>query len=262
LVWTRGEDGNIHAFPHFEAFFPPDPPKSIAIFRKLVPIRSAYKLFLYMRIPPSSLKFLSLAGLGGGVLGLSQNASAQILYTPLNVSVGFAGGDQTSYELILPSTGPSLNFRRHAVAGTNRVSVAVGGSHAYVRGFGVDNPALTSAGPTHLHVGNVSTKNASLEKHTFYGADLYAKNFDHKYMAFTFSDAGTQKYGWVELSGQAGTPSITVEGWAYDTTGATIAMGAMPVPEPQSAAMATGAALIAGAAGLRAWRKSKAPTTV
>ena len=85
-----------------------------------------------------------------------------------------------------------------------------------------------------------------------------------KYLLFSFSNNGTTNYGWIELlsttaafSSQKSAYSATLGDWAYDDTGATITAG-QTVPEPASAALAMGGALVAGAAGLRRWRKERA----
>jgi hypothetical protein len=58
-----------------------------------------------------------------------------------------------------------------------------------------------------------------------------------------------------------GTPanmSVTLTGWAYEDSGTMINAGT--IPEPGSAALAMGGALVLGAAGLRQWRKRKSAT--
>ena len=52
--------------------------------------------------------------------------------------------------------------------------------------------------------------------------------------------------------------SVTLTDWAYDDTGAKIIAGA--IPEPGSATLAMGGALVLGAAGVRQWRKRKSAT--
>lgn len=88
-------------------------------------------------------------------------------------------------------------------------------------------------------------------------------SFTDKFMLFTFEDGGT-KYGWVEmLSGNStpGTPgamAITLGRVAYDTSGAALAAGIAPIPEPASTAAAMGGAMVLGAAGIRRWRRERA----
>lgn len=88
-----------------------------------------------------------------------------------------------------------------------------------------------------------------------------------KYLLFDFNNSGTTNYGWLEI--KALTTGVVGEGQsnysatlgtlAYDDSGATILAGqTVPVPEPSSAALAMGGALVAGAAGLRRWRKDRA----
>jgi hypothetical protein len=123
-------------------------------------------------------------------------------------------------------------------------------------------------------------------------------NFTDMYALFQFSNVGSPTgflYGWLELSSfvaPSGTnttgPRVTVEGWAYDTTGTPIAAGAgnlggggnggpvcgsvgddheggegddngCSVPEPSTAVMFGFAALALGATGLRRWRAARKP---
>jgi hypothetical protein len=84
-----------------------------------------------------------------------------------------------------------------------------------------------------------------------------------KYLLFSFDNSGTTNYGWIELtatttgaSGGKSLYSATLGNWAYDNSGAQIVAGA--VPEPATATLAMGGALVAGAAGLRRWRKQRA----
>jgi hypothetical protein len=88
-----------------------------------------------------------------------------------------------------------------------------------------------------------------------------------KYLLFDFNNSGTTNYGWLEI--KALTTGVVGEGQsnysatlgtlAYDNSGATITAGqTVPVPEPSSAGLAMGGALVAGAAGLRRWRKDRA----
>ena len=78
------------------------------------------------------------------------------------------------------------------------------------------------------------------------------------YIGFAFDDAGTTYYGWAELtlSAQTSSGQVTVHRWAYEDSGASIQVGA--VPESRHAAVGLGA-LALGAAGLRRWRRERRP---
>jgi hypothetical protein len=89
-----------------------------------------------------------------------------------------------------------------------------------------------------------------------------------KYLLFRFTNLSTSQvnFGWIELT-KATTGfttgesrySVTLGEWAYDDSGAQILAGqVVPVPEPATATLAMGGALVAGAAGLRRWRKQRA----
>ena len=89
------------------------------------------------------------------------------------------------------------------------------------------------------------------------------------YLAFEFKDSSKTgsplRYGWVGITVANGDlydgdyPQLTVSGWAYDDTGAQIAMGFQgPVPEPSSMALLALGALTLGAAGVRSWRRNRA----
>jgi hypothetical protein len=87
-----------------------------------------------------------------------------------------------------------------------------------------------------------------------------------KYLLFSFDNSGTTNYGWIELkattigvSGGISAYSATLGDWAYDDSGVKILAGqTAAVPEPATATLAMGGALVAGAAGLRRWRKQRA----
>ncbi len=92
-------------------------------------------------------------------------------------------------------------------------------------------------------------------------------SFTDKYALFEFNPGTGPRYGWIELSGSvtdtygpayANGPSVTVEGWAYSTSGAQIRAGYTGVPEPGTFALTGLAALALGAAGMRRWRTAKA----
>lgn len=81
------------------------------------------------------------------------------------------------------------------------------------------------------------------------------------FAGFRFDAGGTTLYGWAELTIDVTAPAtVTISQWAYEDTGAAIAVGATTaaVPEPSSLGL-----LALGAAGVTAWRRKKQskPTT-
>lgn len=92
--------------------------------------------------------------------------------------------------------------------------------------------------------------------------------FSNKFLLFTFTNslaANQTNYGWVEMTngnitdGRETNTYVTFGRWAYQNDGSVIGAGeTVAVPEPTTAAMAMAGALVAGAAGLRRYRKQQA----
>lgn len=94
-------------------------------------------------------------------------------------------------------------------------------------------------------------------------------DFSNKYLLFKFLntslDTPIVNYGWIHVvsatvsAGNTAQMSVTIDKWAYQDDGSPIAAGAVePVPEPTTlASLAMGGALVAGASGLRAWRRRR-----
>ena len=91
-------------------------------------------------------------------------------------------------------------------------------------------------------------------------------SFNNEYALFTFQNGSTTLYGWVDLSyavtdsfGPNGTPDLTINSWAYDTSGAVLPAGDTipPTPEPATGIETGLAALALGAEGLRRWRNAR-----
>ena len=79
------------------------------------------------------------------------------------------------------------------------------------------------------------------------------------YVGFRFRNeaTGAINYGYLQLSmaGTAGGQPRSIIGYAYENNGGSIAVGGVAVPEPSTYALFS---VVAGAFGLRAWRKRKA----
>lgn len=196
-------------------------------------------------------------------------ASGAIIYDASpNVKVGFSPGFGGTWTLDLPGTVDLQLQKLKAHAWTYTVQAkGAGAGYLRVRATLVSSLPFAKRGSlskTWSNIGgNVGTRGIiGLRTSTSFVRGPGA--FTDKYVAFKFQDStqgDADRYGWLKLSmAISGRPSaswsgpdVTLKGWGYDTTGAKIAMGA--VPEPASAAAVTGAALVLGAAGVRAWRK-------
>ncbi|MEI8311405.1 MAG: hypothetical protein WCH98_11675 [Verrucomicrobiota bacterium] len=233
--------------------------------------------------PRSSLP--SLLTLAAGASALPLAAEAGIVYTSLGAqTVGFGGGQLTVYDIYLPGTA-AIEFARNVGSASATHRILVHQSGGYVRiGRQADHRSEVSPGYGGINVAFRTNSGANWDYASRTGQATFGNivrsvnsggtvlttgpgAFSNKYLFFSFknSSSGNQlQYGWVGMSSTtvtAGTPanmSVTLTDWAYDDTGAKIIAGA--IPEPGSAALAMGGALVLGAAGLRQWRKRKAAT--
>lgn len=89
------------------------------------------------------------------------------------------------------------------------------------------------------------------------GTTAFALNSSSNYAGFSFTNESTGQtdYGWIRFSLSSGynVAPRTVIGYAYENSGAGIAVGA--VPEPSTTALL--GALATGAVGVRKWRRRK-----
>lgn len=224
-----------------------------------------------------SAKLLSLLALTAGAVAMPQTSNADIIYTNMTSSpalVGFAGGYSATFDLTLPGTA-QFGFRTHqhtvytytGIGGSisfrtvtaGRMGSVQAGLQAQPNGFvlPLDNGAAWTQAVGLYY-------NASLGKATTF-AHLPASGYSHKYLAFAFSDTsqgGAMRYGWIEVSlsianifGAGTGPNVTIFGYAYDTAGNRLSMGA--IPEPSSAAILAFGAMILGAGGVRSWRRNR-----
>lgn len=221
---------------------------------------------------PSSLA--SLLTLATGAASLPVTIDAAIVYTDLSSSpttVGFGSGQLNSTIFDLPGTA-SLKF--DAFAGSSSHRIIANDGLGYVRiGRQANSRSAIMAGT------NVAFRTAGALNWTNAGSKIGAATFaniirsvssailgpgafSNKYLLFTFKNslAGDQlQYGWVGMSEATITPgayqnmSVTLTGWAYEDSGAVINAGA--IPEPSTAGLAMGGALVLGAVGLRRRRK-------
>lgn len=217
-------------------------------------------------------KLVSLLALAAGAAAMPQTSDADVIFQSANAHVGFGGGDSSSFFMTLPGTtvGFGKSARTSAQSSTGLFVVKhryvvfgrAAGAAAYVQGSGgLAAPrgygeAWNKSGLTSSAV--LSAARATI--HTFVGSTTGSAHhpnsgYDHQYLAFRFNNGGW-RYGWVQVSLTVGPqPSMTIYGYAYDTTGAQLPIGVVPEPAP-TAILALGA-LMLGAKGLRHWRLNR-----
>jgi hypothetical protein len=238
--------------------------------------------FLFNKPMKNRSSLPSLLTLAAGASALPFAAEAGIIYTDLGTQiVGFGGGELTVYDISLPGTaivgfaqgvGSSSSSTHRIVAHQAGGYVRIGRQSNHrsevTPGIGGLNVAFrTDAGANWVNVaktGQATFGNIIRTVNTATVLTTGPGGFSDKYLLFTFKNslsADQLQYGWVGMSAAtatAGAPlnmSVTLSGWAYDDSGAVIEAGA--IPEPSTAALLMGGALVAGAAGLRQWRKRK-----
>lgn len=226
------------------------------------------------------VKIASVLGLSAGAIGLTEEADAQVFYSgPLNQNVGFTSGFSSSYTLDLPGDADLRLVRSSSPAGTyatgfRDVDLVQTGGYARIKGFtsaaaffatrnlaGATWNGITGATGSDAHIGLLTLQaNISGQPPFVTGPG----SFSNQYAAFVFKDSTNSDalvYGWAELSMtvSSGTgPDVTLLGYAYDLSGATIPMGATTAAIPEPASSATALAFGALAFGaVRRWRASK-----
>jgi hypothetical protein len=219
-------------------------------------------------------KLTSLLALSAGAVALPQAADALVIYSgTINEKVGFSGGFGPAFTVDLPGTA-NLLLQRGSSSSTylwRWVSFRQFGTGAYarLRAFstgGTNFAKRNNAGETWNAITGSVLSSASIGvrvSSTIQGPGA----FNNKYIAFMFKDStqgDADRYGWalmsMDISDTTG-PDVTLQSWAYDDTGAMIAMGdGAAVPEPSSAVLMAMGALVLGSRGVRRWRSQKQET--
>jgi len=220
---------------------------------------------------PADAAIISSSSLSGTVISWNQTPSVTVNSLPgsggfkINTRATSNGG---------PGGGGSSGFVGVVIAweGAGNGNFQRGGSYinqAYLapKDFPVNAGAFTAPEAfANVNLGSVFSSSGFFTTN----AGNAAFSGSSKYLPFRFTNPGTsqENFGWIELTNATtgfttGEPkslySVTLGEWAYDDSGAQILAGqVVPVPEPATATLAIGGALVAGAAGLRRWRKQRA----
>ena len=218
----------------------------------------------------ASLCALSAAGVAATA---GQDADAAIIYTTVNEDIGFGTGN-SSIEILPLAGGIRFGVATTTFAGFSRSLFIAGTSNANfqvkTQVFGNYGFALPlAAGLKFDSAPGGASSGGYLEYVSSSGSAVGPGKFTDMYYAFSFVSAGKTLYGWVLGS----LTDISYDGlsyhltsYAYEDTGIQIATGQLSpavVPEPASASLALlGGALVAGAAGVRRWKKAKAEEAV
>jgi hypothetical protein len=212
---------------------------------------------------PADAAIISSSSLSGTVISWNQTPSVTVNSLP------GSGGFKISTRATANGGPSNSGFVGVFIAweGDGNGKFQRGGSGIYPaylapKDFPVNAGAFTRpAAFANVNLGNLSSGG-------FSNSGNAAFSGSSKYLLFQFTNLSTTNFGWIELTnattGVTGALksaySVTLGQWAYDDSGAPILAGqeVAPVPEPATATLAMGGALVAGAAGLRRWRKQRA----
>ena len=209
-----------------------------------------------LKIDPSSVQVrlgMCAAALAGTAAAVpSAQATIVTFSTPIVIPNGFTGtyinfangandpGQPAGWDFNPYNNGTSLAFYWTG-AGVDAMGVATG--------VGTDIYADLAVGSV---VGPASPYSAA----TAGTAPNYLTTGVH-ILGFHFTNEGTGMtnygYAFIQTTASTGFPT-TVLGWSFEDTGAAITV----VPEPSTTALLTVSALVAGALGVRAWRRQRA----
>jgi hypothetical protein len=205
---------------------------------------------------------LAILVLVAGLAFAPERARASIVYTAVNETLAVSSSDHNpSYQLAIGGknylefsgfygTKGSLTTAEMELTTENGSSVVASGP---------SNPPAPAALAAETLISSASTFSSYTSEYgiaAHQSNGLNSGNFvnvNDEYLGFKFVDSGQTEYGWVEVSDTGTTSpttdSFTIEGYAYDNTGAAIKAGqtVASVPEPSSLVMgALGTIMAAG----------------
>jgi hypothetical protein len=211
-------------------------------------------------------KLVSLLALAAGAAAMPQRSDATVIYDNNGGTVSFSA----LHSFVLnnfPGTA-RIGFqenRRGSFTVTSKRSIVGGQKSGYVAIKAAWIPA--SQHPVWSQI-VASTRAAAFAMATATYSHHNPDLAGHQYLAFKFEDStagNAMRYGWIDITlnngdliGGGEGPSMTIYGWAYDTTGAQL--GAGLVPEPSSMSLMALGALALGAKGVGSWRRNRAST--
>jgi hypothetical protein len=224
----------------------------------------------------NAARLASLTAVGAGAFAISPRAAeADILYTPENITITPPIGSGTTIKSITVTGGFHLGFSASKSGSSSFMRMRVQSSNF----AGAVATAVAAAGNTwnQLVNGPSGARNSVRLGSRFFGSSTFstgsggtsftsfrstnvpAKEPFYKLFKFAPAGGGTD-YGWVSLSegvNNSNQLSLKINGLAYDNTGATIAAGASPVPEPSPLILTGLGMLVLGAEALRRFRAAR-----
>lgn len=212
----------------------------------------------------------SAIGLAGGMTFGTTSAEADIIFTPFNETINQGSGDDIEIDF----DGDGLNefiFDFRVVGpngyGSNSYLAALGGVEANDLFVNTDPSPFDGQpyGPNNLAAGSLISGGLSFQNdgalQLAYSNYQTMSNFGafntvtpDGYVGVQFDFNGTNVFGWIGVSIDGGVSdgnaAITVNGFAFESSGGPIEAGAGIVPEPSAVGL-----LALGAAGLAARRR-------
>jgi hypothetical protein len=213
-----------------------------------------------------SSKLVSLLALAAGAAAVPQTSEAMIVADTPGFTVAWESGSGQQYSLnllgLLGGNVAQMAFQAHQagfLTSTSARWITGGQKTGYIR----FRSALPGQNWNQAAATSFQASTFAVAKYSSHGPDGYGG----AYLDFRFKDSGSGnawRYGWIELDlsngdlrGLSDYPQLTIDAYAYETTGVVIAAGQTQVPEPSPAALLALGAMALGAKGVRTWRRNR-----